>query len=355
MIGVNLDHGTCKPHILNALYSLGIRVVRYIVYGQFNNDLTVAVIKGQDDYDFRATIDDLDTIRNTGPGGMYTYANWCNIPAFMSGGIPAYQMYQSWVADPHTPDADLVWAGPDGTRWRLATPVERPYMWLPNIPHVDPVMVESFAEAFAAECSNVIDYAGAGNEWGGRAYWPPVQAPPYEVAYQRAFDEVLAPFARGYRRGSTGGVATLVGPEADVESCFGFLCRLELERGYRVFDVLSDHRYPWSDDYLSGALARSVEFMASARKWASGRPIWSTETIDSSENGQTPELFAESARLYPDLRAQFIFEPWQLFVDAGAGKWLDRRFDFRLSPQGLRFKAMTDDLARRTTKRRAVR
>lgn len=360
MLGCNLDgslrvtNAGLRPDFpyraLPHLYALSQRTVRYIVYAQ-HNDGRSAVIKGPDDYDFRHIIADMREIRDA---GMYVYASMSAAwPRWMSEGQPAYEMYHSWVSDPTTSDADLTWAGPDGSRWRLATPTERPCMWHPNIPHIDGAQVEAFSYAFASECADLIDYVGPDNERGGRAYWPPVQAPPYEVAYARAFDEVIIPFARGYRRGCTGGVATIVGPEADVESGIGYLCALEQERGYRVYDVLSHHPgYSWGSPYLEKALARSDEFMSTARKWALGRPIWSTEGWDFvADNGQMVDLFMESERRYPDLRGQFLFHPELVLFQDGA-RWNDKGFPFKLSAHGERWKRWVD--GRETTKRRSV-
>lgn len=329
------------PLALNALYKIGFRAVRYPIDG-------ARVIKARDAYDLASITADLRTIRNA---GMYAYANWTYVPSFMSEGAPAYVPYQAWVSDPATSAADLIWAGPDGSRWRMATRIERPYMYLPNIPHIDAQLVEAFGYALASECSDLIDQVGSWNEPGGSAYWPPVQAPPYEVAYARLFDEVLAPFARGYRRGCTGGMATFIGPEADVESAISFLCQLEQDRGYRVFDALSFHPYSWGSPFVEKAMARSDEFMATARRWAHGRPILGTEAWDyvTGGSGQMPEVFRASAEKYPDLRMQTMYEPQSLFI---GGKPAFDRGEFALNDQGKRMQTWIEGAG--NSRRRAV-
>lgn len=331
------------PHCLDMLVRCGISAIRYTIDAS-------KVIKARDAYDLAQAVADLRAIRDA---GLWCYVQWGGLPAFVSEGVPAYVPYQGWVSDPTTPPDKVQWTGPDGTKWRLATREERPYLYVPNVPHIDRSVVRAFTRACGEMFGDLADWFGNWNEPGGRVYWPPIQSPPYEEGYARLADEVLIPGAEGYRSAMPGGVATIVGPDADVESAVGFLGEIEQARKIRLVDVWAVHLYAQGPPFLGNALRRTGEFMATACKWAAGRPIWDTESWDFeiASAQEYIRFLLECDVRWPDIRAHFIYRPQQLFVD-GEHAWKTK--GETLVPNSGWY-AMQAYIEGRTTKRRAVR
>lgn len=106
---------------------------------------------------------------------------------------------------------------------------EKPYCVLPNVPHLDKeqmfdwgrALAQHFVELAKRFNFNVNDLLWSfWNEIGGPQFWPPVQSPPYEDAYDRFVLEAWIPFVRGVR--SVLPRAVFVGPDADFPGTLHF-------------------------------------------------------------------------------------------------------------------------------------
>lgn len=339
MIGVNYT-GHVHQGPLDLLYNMGVRAVRYWING-------AAVIKARDAYDFSQVEADLRTIRDS---GLYVYANWSSVPAFMSEGVPAYLPLGCWVprkvTDPE-PNLDPS-QGPGG--WRFARPDEKPYCHMPNVPDIDDQQVEAFTYALGSELSDLIDWFGDGNELEIRDFWPPIADPDYKgVGYTRYLNQVHRPSIRGYRRGCTGGAAVIVGPECATAGGLRMLLELEREKDMRLWDVLSGHLYPWDGQFPGDSYERAADFVNVMRQLGEGRPFWDTES--DGPNPAYVDRYVELRKRHGDLiRGHFRYAPWRWFEES------EEEFNKGHATPNAEYRRMKQILKGETPKRRrAVR
>lgn len=344
MIGVNIVGGNVNPRALDSLYEMGNRAVRYWIDGS-------KVIRAHDDYDLTQVITDLERIRNS---GHYAYANWGSVPAWMSEGKPTYLPFGCWVpwktGDPEKRDgtpAELAAGG----GWRFARPSEKPYCFPPNCPAIDSAEVEAWTYALASECSDLIDWFGQFNETDQGDFWPPISELPYSKGHRQLVEQVLIPGARGYRRGATGGVAMIVGPECATAGGLMELLKIEREMGARLFDVLSGHLYSWTDTYPGNVYERAADFLTHV----DDRAFWNTES-DAKNGGMTGDwvaAYVEMRRRFGDrIRAHFRYAPWAYF-EGGEAAWKRGEFVTNSQWRGMRAVLKDEELTR--GKRRSVR
>lgn len=313
MIGVGIYPGGVKPKLLDLLYDLGVRAVRYSING-------ASIIKAPDAYDFNLITSELITLREA---GMYAYVNWNSLPAFMTGGVPAYTMLGCWVpwkeGDPE-PDLDPVHG-----HWRLARPEEKPYCHMPNVPDVDTQQVEAFTYALASELSDLIDWFGNWNEPDLEDFWPPIADPNYKgVGYTRLINQIHIPGTRGYRNGCTGGAAMVVGPESATPNGMRMLLELERESGLQLWDVLSGHLYSWTGEFPGDSFQRTSDFLAVVEELGKGRPFWDTETDDRT--GNYINWYILQRALFGDrIRAHFRHQSWS-WMEGGEAEFNNQKY-----------------------------
>lgn len=337
MIGVGLYPGGATPRLLDLLYTLGVRAIRYSVNG-------AQVIKARDDYDFTRIVNELLMIRRS---GMYTYLNWNSLPAFMTENVPAYTMLGCWVPwKEGDPEQNL---DPEHGNWRYARPDEKPWCHMPNVPAVDTQQVEAFTYALARECSNLIDWFGNWNEPDLRDFWPPIADPNFkDVGYTRLIEQIHIPATKGYKRGCTGGAALIVGPENATAGGLRMLLELERDMGLRLWDILSGHLYSWTGQFPGDSYERTADFVHVVDELGEGRPFWDTETDDRT--GNYVDWYVEQQKQFGSkVLAHFRHSSWN-WMEGGEAAFNARKYV--PNAEYLRMRAV---LAEEGAKRRAVR
>lgn len=214
---------------LAAWKDLGISRVRFVfdgsvvfANGQVNADSSVDV---KPDY---APVDTLVIALRAAGIEINWNLQW--LPKWLSGGIPAYQRYETgwWdlIVNPVTHAS---------TGIRYNHPGIDP-------PHVNPNAIRALATAMAARWGTSGDTWAFGNEPGG-GYWPPSQgdAASIAAAADRFVDEGAVPFAEGVRDVLPD--ARMVGPEADDADMLRRVLQCAEDRGVACYDEITIHPY----------------------------------------------------------------------------------------------------------------
>lgn len=276
-----------SKHDMKLLKDMGIDFIRLSVNA--DHLMTAPGI-----YDWRRVDASMNAVVDA---GLKVYWNWTWLPAFASGGVPAYREYWNGCAVP-TPVQPGDWTG---RNWRYATREEKPYCYPPNIPHIDAQYVYWLGFDAAKRYRTAVEWWGAWNEPGGPWYWPPIVEPPYEEGVNRLFDEVVVPFTHGVRDAL--GAVKFIGPEADGEDIFR-RC-LEKDTLVNVYDIVSFHPYSWGT-FPEDSYTRTRKFVDIAKS-LTPKEIWTTEVTDET-TGRIVEWTAEMLRRFPEISAHTFFD-----------------------------------------------
>lgn len=216
---------------------------------------------------------------------------------------------------------------------------EKPWALLPNVPHIDAAQMEHYGAAVAAQITLLCERFKVAlskilfadwNEVEGKWYWPPVQSPPYEPAYDRFVNEVWIPYMRGVR--SVIPDAFFVGPDAAYPSGLNFLLEAVKRVGAEWLpNAISGHLYAAGAPFPQGTI-NEIERPGGWREVMlrhGYKELWNTEYGDRLGNAASPGTLVAGTR---ELVERF---PWivahtpidtDYWVEGGKEAWAAGRF-----------------------------